>query len=207
MVIRDSPTEAWKVMGSINNEDDEVNVHTQGSENESGVITGQKRTRSSSISDGPQTKRARDSETEISQGQPCLAPPLNPIAQKTLSEAGASEVSSLGSGDIFLTDGWRDRWCRCPACFPSLQAHPYLLEEEETYEPPEDPDSGLSLEELGLRALQRLPRDRAIDGIRAFNEMRDELMNHLRPFAQDNKEVTEADIRAFFGAKMAQKET
>lgn len=32
-------------------------------------------------------------------------------------------------------------------------------------------------------------------------------MNHLRPFAQDNKEVTEADIRAFFGAKMAQKET
>jgi E3 ubiquitin-protein ligase UBR7 len=46
------------------------------------------------------------------------------------------------------------------------------LEEEETYEPPEDPDSGLSLEELGMRALQRLPRDRAIDGIRAFNDMR-----------------------------------
>jgi hypothetical protein len=31
---------------------------------------------------------------------------------------------------------------------------------------------GLSLEELGMRALERLPRDRAIDGIHAFNGMR-----------------------------------
>ena len=73
---------------------------------------------------------------------------------------------------------------------PSLQTFPCLLEEEETYEPPEDPDSGpfrevlvfyndltmsftgLSLEELGLRALQHIPRERAINGIHAFNEMR-----------------------------------
>lgn len=31
---------------------------------------------------------------------------------------------------------------------------------------------------------------------------RDGLMNHLRPFAQEGKEVTEADIRAFFDARM-----
>ena len=31
-------------------------------------------------------------------------------------------------------------------CLSSLQKHPYLLEEEETYEPPEDPDSGMSLD-------------------------------------------------------------
>lgn len=30
-------------------------------------------------------------------------------------------------------------------CLPLLQAHPYLLEEEDTYEPPEDPDSGTSI--------------------------------------------------------------
>ena len=94
------------------------------------------------------------------------------------------------------------------------------MEEEETYEPPEDPDSGLTLEELGLRALQRLPREHALDGIRAFNEMRcvltcipvryvltvrrrrDSLMDHLRPFALEGKEVTEGDIRAFFDARM-----
>ena len=31
---------------------------------------------------------------------------------------------------------------------------------------------GLSLEELGLRALERIPRDRAIDGIQAFVDLR-----------------------------------
>ena len=30
-------------------------------------------------------------------------------------------------------------------CLPCLQAHPYLLEEEDTYEPPEDPDSGMMI--------------------------------------------------------------
>lgn len=30
-------------------------------------------------------------------------------------------------------------------------------------------------------------------------------MNHLRPFAQEGREVTEADIKAFFGEKMAAK--
>jgi E3 ubiquitin-protein ligase UBR7 len=82
----------------------------------------------------------------------------------------------------------------------------------------------LSLEELGLRALQRLPRERTINSIHAFNEMRsvtpaipvflanycsittsDQLMSHLRPFAEQDKEVTEADIKAFFEAKMAEK--
>ena len=82
-------------------------------------------------------------------------------------------------------------------CSESLDAHPYLVAEEETYEPPADPDSGktkssllsplvrahshayvlcrvsgLSLEELGLRALEQIPRDRAIDGIQAFMDLR-----------------------------------
>ena len=30
-------------------------------------------------------------------------------------------------------------------CFPALEAQPFLLDEEETYEPPEDPDSGNSV--------------------------------------------------------------
>ena len=79
---------------------------------------------------------------------------------------------------------------------------------------------GLSLEELGLRALQNIPRERAINGIHAFNEMRsvptsdafappidlyislcahsDHLLKHLRPIAEQNREVTAADIHAFF---------
>ena len=78
--------------------------------------------------------------------------------------------------------------------------------------------SGLSLEELGLRALERIPRDRAIDGIQAFMDLRfvsvtthnpsrssfhdrDGLMQYLKPFAEEGKEVNESDIQAFFEAK------
>ncbi|KAG8937753.1 hypothetical protein FRC00_001173, partial [Tulasnella sp. 408] len=57
-----------------------------------------------------------------------------------------------------------------------------------------------SLEELGLRALEALPRDKALDSIRAFNEMRDDLLAYLRPFAQAGKVVSEKDVTAFFEA-------
>lgn len=131
----------------------------------------------------------------------CLAPPASSIAKAIFecnSQDSRMSSSPLGAGDVFLTEGWRERWCRCDQCSPSLQAHPYLLEEEQTYEPPEDPDSGLSLEELGMRALARIPRDRAIDGIHAFNDMRDGLMEYLRPFAQEGKVVEAADVNRFF---------
>jgi len=80
---------------------------------------------------------------------------------------------------------------------------------------------GLSLEELGLRALERIPRDRAIDGIQAFMDLRfvcyytkpltlviqfwfsdrDGLMQYLKPFAEQGREVNESDIEAFFEAR------
>ncbi|KAH9950773.1 hypothetical protein B0H21DRAFT_721604 [Amylocystis lapponica] len=212
VVVRDgTEQDSWSVIGRDDvTETSAVEVQSS-AEAEPGTTpdTGEKRTRSPTAEDAPHAKRARVS-LEPPVFAPCLAPTPNAIAQKIYARselsisdpnAGACEPVSLGKGDVFLTEGWRERWCRCDNCLPSLNAHPYLLEEEETYEPPEDPDSGLSLEELGLRALQHLPRDRAIDGIRAFNEMRDDLMNHLRPFAQEGREVTEADIREFFDAR------
>ncbi|KAH7323370.1 hypothetical protein B0J17DRAFT_582184 [Rhizoctonia solani] len=121
----------------------------------------------------------------------CTAPPINSFAQTILADPTAH-------GDVFLSVGWRERWCRCETCYPSLQKHPFLLEEEETYEPPQDPDAGLSLEELGMRALATLPHEQALDSIRAYNAMRDDLMLYLRPFADSGREVSEEDITAFF---------
>lgn len=116
-----------------------------------------------------------------------------------------------------------------------MRSYPYLLEEDDTFEPPADPDSSklcfiifddinialsvipaLSLEELGMRALSRIPRDKAIEGIHAFNELkyvigyldydielkafllRDDLLKFLRPFAKDGKVVNESDVKTFF---------
>ncbi|KAJ6504117.1 hypothetical protein C8R47DRAFT_1038371 [Mycena vitilis] len=144
----------------------------------------------------PAPKRARTDSASIF--KTCLAPPVEPRAQEAYTSAQLDEDAALCTGDVFLTENFREQWCRCDDCLPSLEAHPYLLEEEDTYEPPEDPDSGLSLEELGMRALERLPRDRAIDGIMAFNAMRDNLRAYLRPFAEEGKVVAEADVQDFF---------
>ncbi|KAF9240047.1 hypothetical protein BU15DRAFT_87777 [Melanogaster broomeanus] len=149
------------------------------------------RSRSPSQDHGREPKRLRTSASS-----PCLAPAVNPISEAIFNcQPRDLKASSSSQGS-----GWRQRWCRCDQCLPSLIEHPYLFDEEDIYEPPEDPDSGISLEELGLRALQRLPRDRAIDGIRAFNDMRDGLMEYLRPFAQEGKIVEEADVNRFFQA-------
>ncbi|KAI9566108.1 hypothetical protein HD554DRAFT_2221741 [Boletus coccyginus] len=169
------------------------------------VTTKRPRSRSSSQDDEPEAKRTR-----VSGSPPCLAPAVNHLAQAIFDNKtpGSENSTPDGTGDIFLTEGFRQRWCRCERCLPSLQTHPYLLEEEDTFEPPEDPDSGmitspfwcLSLEELGARALERLPRDRALDGIHAFNDMRDHLLEYLRPFAQQGKIVEERDVTRFFEA-------
>ncbi|KAF8904557.1 hypothetical protein CPB85DRAFT_1376906 [Mucidula mucida] len=182
MAIRDAPSLPWKVLAPTQ---DPVVVFDEGTPTSEAPVVPSKRALSPS---------AREGEREAKRPRACLAPPLNPVAQQILADPS----SELGAGDVFLTEDFRERWCRCEECLPSLEANAFLLKEEETYEPPEDPDSGLSLEELGMRALNRLPRERAIDGIHAFNAMRDNLVQYLRPFANEGKVVGDEDVKAFF---------
>ncbi|KAH9965305.1 hypothetical protein BC827DRAFT_1265323 [Russula dissimulans] len=229
MVVREDPDSSWRIIGALQDDDLVVDDGPgEKGKNPAGVeasdpnhtpvptqppleipsspqpeldpVQGKKRSLLNSFpsADGPSVKRSRTSGTSVDFSQKaCVAPAPNPFAHAVLAQTG---VHTLGAGDVFLTGDWRKRWCQCDSCVPELRKHPYLPEEEETYEPPEDPDSRLSLEELGLRALERLPRDRALDGIRAFNTMRDDLKNFLRPFAQEGREVAETDVRRFFEA-------
>ncbi|PPR01204.1 hypothetical protein CVT26_016085 [Gymnopilus dilepis] len=208
MVVRDTPADRWRRLEVSSQTGEEV-VQVDDDPQDVSML-GTKRPSSPSALDEPKAKRPKN----VRDGEPvssftCLAPAQDPLAQKIMSASNKWEPeTSLGTGDIFFTLGFRDRWCHCDSCLPHLKANPYLLEDEETYEPPEDPDSGLSLEELGMRALARLPRDKAIDGIHAFNEMRNNLVSFLRPFAQEGKVVNESDVREFFasltqGAKKA----
>ncbi|THU85132.1 hypothetical protein K435DRAFT_783431 [Dendrothele bispora CBS 962.96] len=196
MVIRDTVSSTWRVLRS-NDEDEAETIE---------VVAGVKRPSLLSSSDEIGSKRLRLSPSASVPNQ-CFAPPLNLTAQNILRDGNPvmESDSTLGTGDIFLTEGFRNRWCHCQTCQPSLEKHQYLLVEEETYEPPEDPDSGLSLEELGMRALSRMPRERAINGIHAFNSMRDDLKNYLRPFAEQGKVVNEADVKSFFESLMEER--
>jgi E3 ubiquitin-protein ligase UBR7 len=201
-VVRNDVNSPWKRLGDDSKEDAPVVIANTDAPSAS---AGDKRP-PLPPADEPAAKRARTASASSSAAKPCLAPPVEPTAQAAYTTAELDWDTALCTGDVFLTEKFRERWCRCdsvrstpfinglytahpPQCLSSLEAHPYLLEEEETYEPPEDPDSGiylsydespadsitptgLSLEELGMRALERLPRDRAIDGILAFNAMR-----------------------------------
>ncbi|KAJ7088647.1 hypothetical protein C8R44DRAFT_861607 [Mycena epipterygia] len=196
-VVRADAVAPWTRLGEEPAREDAPVAIADADAEEPSSSTGAKRALSPHA-DEPAAKRARTASASPASARPCLAPPPEPLAQTAYVQAELDWDAALCTGDVFLTDNFRERWCRCDSCLPSLEAHPYLLEEEDTYEPPEDPDSGLSLEELGMRALERLPRDRAIDGILAFNAMRDNLRAYLRPFAEEGKVVAEADVQSFF---------
>ncbi|KAJ7220570.1 hypothetical protein GGX14DRAFT_675219 [Mycena pura] len=193
-VVRVDAASPWTRLG-----DDPVTEDAPVAISEADPSIGAKRP-PSPVSGEPAAKRARTESLPSTSGpaKVCLALPADPLVQEAYTAGVLDWDSALCTGDVFLTENFRQRWCRCDSCLSSLEAHPYLLEEEDIYEPPEDPDSGLSLEELGMRALERLPRDRAIDGILAFNKMRDKLRAYLRPFAEEGKVVGEADVQSFF---------
>ena len=119
----------------------------------------------------------------------------------TLPAAPSSQFS------LFLTPTFRTHLCHCPACFPLLTPHPQLLEEEETYEPPtsEDGDSehgastdGGSLYDRGESALRNVDRVRAIEGVMAYQHLKDKLMPFFQEFAASGKVVSAEDVKEYF---------
>ena len=114
---------------------------------------------------------------------------------------------------LFLKDDFRDALCRCPSCFPKLAAHPQLLEEEETYEPPvsEGSEAGAngqhsaggstgtrSLLDRGEAALSNMDRVRALEGVMVYNSLKERVKDFLRPFAESGQAVSAEDIKAHF---------
>lgn len=60
----------------------------------------------------------------------CVMPAPNPLVQALFArldqDATASESDGgapEGAGDVFLTEGWRERWCRCPSVRPLTLQH------------------------------------------------------------------------------------
>ncbi|KAL6702978.1 hypothetical protein ACN47E_010333 [Coniothyrium glycines] len=107
---------------------------------------------------------------------------------------------------LFLKPDFRDHFCRCSECFPQLKAHPQLLEEEDTYEPPltEDGDEGVqsvgtgSLLDRGEAAFNNMDRVRAIQGAMAYAHLKDKVAAFLKPFAESGQAVGAEDVKAYF---------
>ena len=134
--------------------------------------------------------------------------------RKTLPAPPAGQFS------LFFTESFRDHLCRCVACFPLLKSHPQLLEEEETYEPPVSDDGSAdgghdgpgsidgsggarshgsgSLYERGESALRNVDRVRAIEGVMAYNHLKDKLKPFFQQFAESGQAISAEDIKAYF---------
>ena len=115
----------------------------------------------------------------------------------------------LSKMSMFLKENFREHLCRCSSCFPRLQPHPQLLDEEDTYEPPiSHSEAGgdgsahsagtRSLLDRGEAAFSNMDRVRAIEGAMAYNHMKDHVKTFLKPFADSGKAVSAEDVKKYF---------
>lgn len=111
---------------------------------------------------------------------------------------------------LFLTTSFRSSLCHCPTHFPLLTPHPALLDTEETYEPPlsepSSPGSTSSLYDRGASALNNVDRVKAIEGVMAYNQLKEKLTPWLRGFAESGKAIGADDVKAYF-AKLREGES
>lgn len=121
------------------------------------------------------------------------------------------EDSSETPYSLFLKYDFRDRLLNLSKLVPEtsklglfLANHKYLYEEDPVFEPPEEEDDDSSatgsLLDLGADALLTLPREKAIEGLQAYDKIRSKLRDFFKPFAEQGKVVTEEEVRDFFGA-------
>lgn len=120
-------------------------------------------------------------------------------------------LAPTGTFSLFFTPTFRTHLCRCPSCFPLLATHPHLLEEEDIYEPPvselgDDDDNNStagsgSLLDRGEKALSNVDRVRAIEGVMAYNQLKEKLQPFFAEFAESGRAIGAEDIRRHF-AKM-----
>lgn len=128
----------------------------------------------------------------------CRAPPFPHLSSQPFS--------------LFFLPEFREKICRCPLCFPLLVPHPQLLEEEETYQPPVSEDGNSqnggngggstqgsgSLYERGESALRNVDRVKAIEGVMAYNHLKDKLKPFFKEFAESGKAISAEDIKGYF---------
>ncbi|KAH8808030.1 metaphase-anaphase transition protein-like protein mlo2 [Xylogone sp. PMI_703] len=142
----------------------------------------------------------------------------NSASTTTATEEKPCKIQSLppaptGLLSLFFTSDFRTHLCHCSSCFPLLTPFPHLLEEEETYEntlsEASNPDpnasgdhhssnGGGSIYDLGESALKNVDRVRAIEGVMAYNHLKDKLKPFFQQFAESGKAISAEDIRDYF---------
>lgn len=200
---------------------------------EDGVMSPKKRKLDGEDDNSQQLKRVKTEKDPGSvQGTPSSTANIQPTASAVMAEEGEGEAKEETEEEgtematihemtckfatlppapsdrfsLFVTEGFRERFCRCPSCFPGLKSHPQLLEEEDAYEPPlseAGSDNGSthasgSLYDRGESALRNVDRVRAIEGVMAYNTLKDKLKPFFQQFAESGQAISAEDIKEYF---------
>lgn len=161
-----------------------------------------------------ETKRAKAETDEVNVVDPVTAEGQESRAVEAAQAPPTCKLDSLPSPptepiSLFLTEQFRDYLCKCSKCYVSrLNPHPQLLEEEETYEPPMSDGAASehggstngsgSLLDRGESALRNVDRVRAIEGVMAYNHLKDKLKPFFQTFAESGQAIGAEDIKAYF---------
>ncbi|KAL9111779.1 MAG: hypothetical protein Q9227_003838 [Pyrenula ochraceoflavens] len=159
------------------------------------LITGQKRKASPSADERPSSPSKRVKEDTPGENADSLPP-----KHASLPSPPTGPVS------VFCTSTFRTSLCHCPACFPHLLPHPQVLEEEDTYSPPlsrssspgPNSEGSRSLYDRGEAALNTIDRVRAIEGVMAYNHLKDKVKEFLKPYAESGVAVGAEDVKKYF---------
>lgn len=176
-----------------------------------GDETSSKKRKASDEEDESQTLKRQKSESEAN---PAAAVAIETSVgdeskgdQVEICRLSALPPAPEGRFSLFFKENFRESICRCSSCFPLINPHPQLLEEEETYEPPvseEGSEHGASthgsgsLLERGESALRNVDRVRAIEGVMAYNHLKDKLKPFFQQFAESGEAISAEHIKEYF---------
>lgn len=132
-----------------------------------------------------------------------------PAEERPTCKLDTLPPAPTGQMSLFFKADFRDHLCHCSDCFPLLKPHEQLIEEEIIYEPTLSGSEGEagstvgsgSIYDRGESALKNVDRVRAIEGVMAFNHLKDKLKPLFQQFAGTGKAISAEDIKAHF-AKM-----
>lgn len=83
-----------------------------------------------------------------------------------------------------------------------LKKYSFLFQDDPIYRPPDDDDDSSSVFELGIRELNNIPSDQAVQGLVAYEKIKSKLTEFLKPFAQEGRIVTKEEVKEFFNSDM-----
>lgn len=131
---------------------------------------------------------------------PAIEEPVDVETEPQCPLKAMSAKVSHEATDLYGLDGWRDRLCRCDDCESMYRSRKleFLVNPVKTHETTVDATSHDSLLELGMQQLQRMDREQAMNGVIAYNSLKDSLMLYLQDFKDRHKVVTKQDIDDFF---------